>query len=244
MKHFTFADNYLRTYIDTVTFGFKFIVHPVNYTDLSISIMIGEQNLFNLVKLIPNVRKLHLYFTDENTKYNLESITKLTKLRVLVVFSQFEKKSRPRLYNIKSLNKLKLDSIVIYDKILDPFNPVYQWPQIRDRKFKSVKSIDIKGPIINYNVNRTRFHNHLFEKYPVCCSNFIVQLINQPDNTQIYQVIYRYQEQYIEDQIYIQTIDKSKFLRFIYGENVLNTEIYYPQCQQDLYIDDIDNNSN
>ena len=241
MRHFTFADNYLRTYVDTITYSFKFITEPVNYKKLSISIMIGGQNINNLVKLIPKIEELAIHFSDSKTKYNIEPLNQLTNLKYLTITSQHEKESLPRLYGINTLGKSKLRSLVVYNQVLNLIDPIYPWPRIRNPIYHTINNITVTGCTINYNMKLIKFHKNLLENQIICCDNFIVQEIQSLNEFESrYQVIYRCYEQYSDDRIHIQVINKAKFLGLIFGTNILNLDITYPKCRNDLFMDDKD----
>ncbi|BCS83124.1 robin [Cotonvirus japonicus] len=237
MKHYSFASNYLRTYANTIIFSFKYIVKPVNHDNLLINILHGEQNLENLIYLIPKVRVLKLNFFDSCVKYDLKPISKLLNLRELYIISNTEIESRPRLLNINILSNLCLDNIIVYGNILDGKNVIYHWPKIRNPIFLHINSITKSGSVINYDIKKRFFHKNLLGgSSMICCDNIILQIVNDSE----YQAIYRTYEAYSEDQIHVTSISKIKFLKFIYADNVYNHNLLYPTCQEDLYMDDLD----
>ncbi len=156
MDRYGFKSNYLRTgnhphYCE--------IYNPITSTDLIIDVLVEEQDLRHLVRLIPNIKKLKLIFCDSHVKYDLKPLTLLHSLKELHIEGLWGK---TKVLNISSLTKLNLNILVLHGENLDPNNPTYQWPQVRKSEYDHIIEIinypdmifyDIEDNIILQNIN-------------------------------------------------------------------------------------------
>nr|AEX62817.1 robin [Moumouvirus Monve] len=164
MKYFTFTNNLLRTYVDNIIYSFKYINKPINDENIFINIDFGPQELNKLAILIPNVKNLNLYFGDITVKYDLSPLIQLKNIKTLIINSLKQEKFLPRLLNIKSLKVLNLSKLIIYGQTLDPIEPIFLWPKIKNTKFLHINKIERYHDVINYDIKKQKYSQILFQK--------------------------------------------------------------------------------
>ncbi|UFX99832.1 robin [Megavirus baoshan] len=233
MKYYTFSKNYLRTYIDNISYNFKYITEPVTHTKIHINVDFGMQDLRKLCKLIPNVQNLVLHFGDKNIKYDLTPLAGLKKLKNIHIISMHQDKSRPRLLNIKCLSA---PDICIYGQKLDSNNPVYIWPVILNPIYTHINQIQRHDNIISYDIKTTNYNQSVLKNNNIITDNIIIQYIS--DN--VYQLIYRQYVEYHENKLCAIFICKKVFLQLVFNKPDIDINLDYPKYHKDLYIEDID----
>ncbi|QGR53926.1 hypothetical protein [Moumouvirus maliensis] len=236
MKHFTFTNNTLRTYVDNVIYSFKYISKPINDEKVNINIDFGPQELNKLVFLIPHVKHLNLYFGDVTVKYDLSPLTQLKNIKTISINSLKQEKFLPRLLNIKSLKVLNLSKLIIYGQTLDPDNPVFLWPKIKNTKFLHINKIERYHDIINYDIKKTKLFTSIVAKNTVLSENIILQDMGNS----MYQIIYRQYLPYHEDRLNIIPANKKTFLSLIYNQVDVDIHVDYPKFHDDLFLEDLD----
>ena len=206
-----------------------FIKNPVSEKILNIKILVEDQDLNNLVYLIPKVEILTLSFCDNDPRYDISSLIKLKDLSELRI-KGFWNKQGPRLLKLNRLKKLKLRKLRVYGKKLDPMDPVYPWPKIRIPEFSHIKNITILGKVINYEL-RAPDDGEEFSG-----ENIYLQKLT---NTQ-FQLIYYYSEGNRAEKIKIEIISAKKFYKYLFTKSVPEKNPWYPKTMEDLYTDDDD----
>nr|WBF70798.1 hypothetical protein [Megavirus caiporensis] len=232
-KYYTFSKNYLRTYVDNISYNFKYKTKPVSHTKIHINIDFGMQDLRKLCKLIPNVKNLVLHFGDENIKYDLTPLTSLKKLENIHITSMHEDKARPRLLGIKCL---LVPEINIYGQKINFNNPVYIWPDILNPKYAHINQIQRHDDITSYDIKTTRFNQSILKNNNIITDNIIIQYISN----NIYQLIYRQHVEYYENKLCVIFICKKIFLQLIFNKPNIDINSDYPKYHKDLYIEDTD----
>ena len=230
MIHYDYSENYLRQGYNPSVYTYV----PIKNNFLQIDVLVGEQKLSNLVKLIPMVEILVLRFCDSHVEYDVSPLVELKYLNKLTIKSVWCKNSsRPRLRRIKSLISLNLYKLKIYKKELDPTDPIYSWPPIRKPEFIHIKSISDFDYIINYELYNSEDYPEkiYFDSY-----NFIVQSIN---NCQ-YQIIFRQVEHHHYDDLFIRQLTKEQFLKFILKKDDISDNNIIPKNMDDLFLQDAD----
>ncbi|AGF85354.1 hypothetical protein QJ854_gp428 [Moumouvirus goulette] len=236
MKHFTFTNNSLRTYVDNVIYSFKYINKPINDENVFINIDFGPHELNKLVILIPNVKNLNLYFGDVTVKYDLSPLIQLKNIKTISINSLKQEKFLPRLLNIKLLKILNLSKLIVYGQTLNPIEPLFLWPKIKNTKFLHINKIERHHDIINYDIKKTKIFINIVAKNTVLSENIILQDFGNG----IYQIIYRQYMPYHEDKLNIIPTNKKIFLSLIYNQTDIDIHTDYPKFHDDLFLEDLD----
>jgi len=143
-----------------------------------------ECDLNELVRLVPNVKKLYIDFTGKNIVYNIKPLIKLIELRRLYI-SGGEDEDNPKLLNIDKLIKLKLKSLKIYDEKIDPTNPMYEWPKIKIKQYNHIIDIRILGCVTIYDIDASKLTDNDENNET---DNIVIQRIKS-DNIYLYFMI-------------------------------------------------------
>ncbi len=226
MQQYDFSSNYLRSGMYGIYPDHRKICNPITATLLNITILVGEQNLHNLVKLIPHVINLNLIFCDLNVRYDLGPLINLRNLRELQIKGIFGRKIR--LFNISNLSILNLDILTLYGKDLNPTDPVYQWPKVRNSYYKHINNIKTYPNVIIYDIDVSNLN---IDKTNIT-DNIILQKINEK-----YFMISTYGKAHHGSDLLIKPIEVKQFLSII---NLQKINCEEPWCESVLDIPLID----
>jgi len=147
---------------------FSYISQPVDYIWLKLYVLVEHQDFNELIRLIPNVEYLELWFCDLSTKYDLLPLLKLSEENgghlhtIHIRTSRYPERKDVRLRNIDLLVG-KFRTYDICEQILTLENPSYVYPKIRNPKLKHIRHITDVNGIKVYNVSILEAHEKYFE---------------------------------------------------------------------------------
>jgi|SRR5579885_1704971 len=170
--------------------AFSFITNPVNYKMVEVELLVGKQDLNNLVNLIPEVTYLCLAFKENHTKYDLLPLLKLSKenggkLSHLLIYSKGFSRTYPiRLKHVDSLiGKFEVLNICGKEITQGP----YEYPYIRNKKFRNINHINNVNSIKIFNLRTSKASIELLEdidkevRHCKYGENIILQYIDMGD---------------------------------------------------------------
>jgi len=160
---------------------FVYFTDQVPYEDVEIRVLVDEQDLSKLAKLIPNAKKLTMSFCEWSRKYDLSGLKSLLKengghLEELHIGEERES-SRTRIKNISSLVG-KIPIFTFYGqnaKLYKPFT-------IKNPKFSHIIHIETIKGVVFYHMNDSDVNRELLREMggPTgddSCSDITIQVI-------------------------------------------------------------------
>jgi len=224
-----------------------FINQPVDYENIEICVLVGEQDLYYLAKLIPKVKKLTIDFCEPTLKRDISGLCPLLKsnggfLEELCIIS-FSENDSIRIKNhhllLGQIDVFTINGINAHD---------YQNKPVKDPKYSHINKIVSINDVLIYTFSIHRLNTKIL--YPLIelsednniCNEIIVQLFPGNINTYLLFVSYiDYEAQGHPVTSKLINLREEDFFSILYQNfNIDKSSITLPKSNQDLIIEDDD----
>lgn len=224
-----------------------FFNQPVDYENIEICVLVGEQDLYYLTKLIPKVKKLVIDFCEPTLKRDISGLCPLLKsnggfLEELCIISFSEND----LIRIKNHHLLVGQIDVFTINGINAYN--YQNKTVKDPRYSHINKIVSINDVLVYTFSIHRLNTKIL--YPLIklsednniCNEIIVQLFPGNINTYLLFVSYiDYETQGHPVTSKLINLREEDFFSILYQNfNIDKSSITLPKSNQDLIIEDDD----
>jgi hypothetical protein len=212
---------------------------------VELCILVDTKSLAPISFLFPHVKCLYIRLCGDFA-HDLLPLSSCKELKNLTITRWWDEESTSRLKNLSSLVLLHLESLYLFGQRLDPENPIFEWPHIRNPLYLHIKGIINCGSAITYDLD--------LSKLPSNAKKVLQSISNEDENEDesvgefegsdgteniivqrfgdSFQVIFRYFEGNHGDSLEVKSITRAAFQSLVAKDP--------PSSNEELWMPDVD----